>query len=237
MKANHNKICPMAFWNYAETKIVKGTIESKSQRPCAVIQICEAETKIVKGTIESKSQQLSSSPSLIVCWNKNCQRNNWKQITTPGHTHSLLHCWNKNCQRNNWKQITTSLPSSARALTLKQKLSKEQLKANHNIVIIKNRKCNAETKIVKGTIESKSQRRYRNCRRRLAETKIVKGTIESKSQPRRRHRESIRCWNKNCQRNNWKQISTGQGQRLCYMTILLAAAAPQCWLITSKVIL
>ena len=57
----------MAFWNYAETKIVKGTIESKSQRPCAVIQICEAETKIVKGTIESKSQQLSSSPSLIVC--------------------------------------------------------------------------------------------------------------------------------------------------------------------------
>ena len=41
----------------------------------------------------------------------------------------------------------------------------------------------AETKIVKGTIESKSQLRLYSQVAFVAETKIVKGTIESKSQP------------------------------------------------------
>ena len=40
---------------------------------------------------------------------------------------------------------------------LKQKLSKEQLKANHNPLLPLSKSGAAETKIVKGTIESKSQ--------------------------------------------------------------------------------
>ena len=47
-------------------------------------------------------------------------------------------------------------------LQLKQKLSKEQLKANHNIAPIRVTPFAAETKIVKGTIESKSQRKLRH---------------------------------------------------------------------------
>ncbi len=65
---------------------------------------------------------------------------------------------------------------------LKQKLSKEHLKANHNGIPVKVLTPEAETKIVKGTFESKSQPVMDDEGKGNAETKIVKGTFESKSQ-------------------------------------------------------
>ncbi len=66
---------------------------------------------------------------------------------------------------------------------LKQKLSKEHLKANHNLTYTSYTNSLAETKIVKGTFESKSQLVCLESLLDCAETKIVKGTFESKSQP------------------------------------------------------
>ena len=50
----------------AETKIVKGTIESKSQRYVKMGWGVYAVTKIVKGTIESKSQQLTETENKVL---------------------------------------------------------------------------------------------------------------------------------------------------------------------------
>ncbi len=49
---------------FAETKIVKGTFESKSQHERIKELNKEAETKIVKGTFESKSQ-LNNQDNLV----------------------------------------------------------------------------------------------------------------------------------------------------------------------------
>ena len=133
LKANHNKAKSWCSGPGLKQKLSKEQLKANHNIWQLLIRRMGAETKIVKGTIESKSQQHLSI--------------NWS-----------VYSWNKNCQRNNWKQITTLTLQGSNDNELKQKLSKEQLKANHNVFTSVTAARGAETKIVKGTIESKSQR-------------------------------------------------------------------------------
>ncbi len=184
LKANHNKGQPVRLVQPVGKYDVKERIESKSQLPAHLY-------------------------GLFPCWQIWCQRTNWKQITTHPFCMYLLclvgkydvkeriesksqHyspvppksvCWQIWCQRTNWKQITTPGLGIAIYLLLANMMSKNELKANHNL-------CSLISFWLRvGKYD-------------------VKERIESKSQPLHTEDNNLCRWQIWCQRTNWKQITT-----------------------------